>query len=303
MKAYLEYITEVTTEIDPVNTILSVAELVRSQAEHSGKVAKLNMLSFLTMLRNAGLNIDFEGLKSYYEDEPNLKNKIQQFNDREIVFVAQGNEVDSETLGQPQGNIPPEEKVEKMAKRAMKAREGIDEAYPEYEVKYAKSKKGPIQVTKFMTLDQAKKFLANIEKDGMKGIISKDGKPVREEVEEKGMVIKVTEENAMNEEYKSELTSMLDLAGVDSDKITEKNPDGTISADEEENAESLYASFSAELDDLIGKARQGADEIGGQFRSPGIDRKLRDIMRDAIDDWINDWTAQRRGDLQMDPHT
>jgi len=267
MKAYLEYITEVTTEIDPVNTILSVAELVRSQAEHSGKVAKLNMLSFLTMLRNAGLNIDFEGLKSYYEDEPNLKNKIQQFNDREIVFVAQGNEVDSETLGQPQGNIPPEEKVEKMAKRAMKAREGIDEVYPEY----------------------ARRI----------GIWH----PKQEEVEEKGMVIKVTEENAMNEEYKSELTSMLDLAGVDSDKITEKNPDGTISADEEENAESLYASFSAELDDLIGKARQGADEIGGQFRSPGIDRKLRDIMRDAIDDWINDWTAQRRGDLQMDPHT
>ena len=129
MKAYLEYIAEIATENDPVNTILSVAELVRSQAEHSGKVAKLNMVSFLTMLRNAGLNIDFEGLTAYYEAEPNLKNKIQQFNDREIVFVAQGDEVDSETLGQPQGNIPPEEKVERMAKRAMKAREGINEGY------------------------------------------------------------------------------------------------------------------------------------------------------------------------------
>ena len=58
MKAYLEYIAEIATENNPVNTILSVAELVRSQAEHSGKVAKLNMVSFLTMLRNAGLNID-----------------------------------------------------------------------------------------------------------------------------------------------------------------------------------------------------------------------------------------------------
>ena len=81
------------------------------------------------LINNAGLNIDFEGLTAYYEAEPNLKNKIQQFNDREIVFVAQGDEVDSETLGQPQGDIPPEEKVERMAKRAMKAREGINEGY------------------------------------------------------------------------------------------------------------------------------------------------------------------------------
>ena len=68
MKAYLEYIAEIATETDPVNTILSVAELVRSQAEHSGKVAKLNMVSFLTMLRNAGLNIDKPFLKLTDDD-------------------------------------------------------------------------------------------------------------------------------------------------------------------------------------------------------------------------------------------
>jgi len=58
----------------------------------------------------------------------------------------------------------------------------FDEAkQPEYEVKYAKSKRGPIKVTKFMTLDQAKEFLAKVKKDGMNGIISKGGKPVKEE--------------------------------------------------------------------------------------------------------------------------
>ena len=126
MKTLLEYVAEVADESNPVNTILSVAELIRSQSESENKVAKLHMQAFLTMLRNAGLSIDYEGLLAYFEAEPNLKNKIQQFNDREIVFVAQGDEVDSETLGQPQGDIPPEEKVEKMAKRAMKAREGIE---------------------------------------------------------------------------------------------------------------------------------------------------------------------------------
>ena len=57
----------------------------------------------------------------------------------------------------------------------------LDEAKPEYEVKYAKRKSGPIKVTKFMTLDQAKEFLADVKKDGMNGIISKGGKPVKEE--------------------------------------------------------------------------------------------------------------------------
>ena len=68
-------------------------------------------------------------------------------------------------------------------KNGIKEEVELDEAKPEYEVKYAERKNGPIKVTKFMTLDQAKKFLAQVEKEGMKGIISKDGKPVKEDSE------------------------------------------------------------------------------------------------------------------------
>mgnify|MGYP001234294729 CR=1 FL=1 len=50
----------------------------------------------------------------------------------------------------------------------------------EFEVKYASSKKGPIKVSKFNTLDDAKKFLAQVKKEGMNGIISKGGKPIKE---------------------------------------------------------------------------------------------------------------------------
>ena len=57
----------------------------------------------------------------------------------------------------------------------------ISEAKPEFEVKYSSSKKGPIKVTKFMTLGDAKEFLAQQKKEGMNGIISKGGKPVKEE--------------------------------------------------------------------------------------------------------------------------
>ena len=56
----------------------------------------------------------------------------------------------------------------------------------EFEVKYASSKKGPIKVSRFNTLEDAKKFLAQVKKEGMNGIISKGGKPVKEEnIEEK----------------------------------------------------------------------------------------------------------------------
>ena len=55
----------------------------------------------------------------------------------------------------------------------------IDEAKPRFEVKYAAGKKSPIKVTKFMTLDKAKKFLAKVKKDGMNGMISMDGKAIK----------------------------------------------------------------------------------------------------------------------------
>ena len=55
----------------------------------------------------------------------------------------------------------------------------LDEAKPRFEVKYAAGKKGPIKVTKFMTLDKAKEFLAKVKKDGMNGMISMDGKAIK----------------------------------------------------------------------------------------------------------------------------
>ena len=54
----------------------------------------------------------------------------------------------------------------------------------EFEVKYASSKRGPIKVSKFNTLDDAKKFLAQVKGEGMNGIISKGGKPVKEKLDD-----------------------------------------------------------------------------------------------------------------------
>jgi hypothetical protein len=55
-----------------------------------------------------------------------------------------------------------------------------------FQVKTASSKKGKITVTDFDSLDAAKKHLAAMEKKGQRGIISQDGKLVKEEVVKEG---------------------------------------------------------------------------------------------------------------------
>jgi len=86
-----------------------------------------------------------------------------------------------------------ENRAQSMTNRALDkvSREKSSRSDDEFEVKYAKSKRGPIQVSKFGTLNAAKGFLAAVKKKGMNGIISKGGKPVREEIEqvdEAGMI-------------------------------------------------------------------------------------------------------------------
>jgi len=126
-KSLLEYIDVVAEETSPTSIILAVAELMRKEAELTNQTAKTSIFVFLDKLQNAGLPIDYTGLKAYYDADPRLSNVIQQFNDREIEFVGQGDEDEAPDTGAPVGDIPPEEKVSKMAKDALAKRESIGE--------------------------------------------------------------------------------------------------------------------------------------------------------------------------------
>ena len=127
MKTLLEYIDVVVEETSPINIILAVAELMRKEADASRETAKTSIFVFLDKLKNAGLSIDYPGLKAYYDADPRLSNVIQQFNDREITFVGQGDEEEMPDTGAPVGEVPPEKKVNQMAKAALAKRESIGE--------------------------------------------------------------------------------------------------------------------------------------------------------------------------------
>ena len=126
-KSLLEYIDVVAEETSPTSIILAVAELMRKEADASRETAKTSIFVFLDKLKNAGLAIDYTGLKSYFDADPRLSNVIQQFNDREIEFVGQGDEDEAPDTGAPVGDIPPEKKVNQMAKAALAKRESVEE--------------------------------------------------------------------------------------------------------------------------------------------------------------------------------
>lgn len=64
--------------------------------------------------------------------------------------------------------------------------------------------------------------------------------------------------------------------------VSEANPDGTISDDEEEMEEELMMEAMIELDNLIAMVREEAMRIGGDFRGPGIRSRVFGEMRKVI---------------------
>jgi len=64
--------------------------------------------------------------------------------------------------------------------------------------------------------------------------------------------------------------------------ISEANPDGTISDDEDELEEELMMEVMIELDNLIAMVREEAMRIGGDFRGPGIRSRVFSEMRKVI---------------------
>ena len=60
----------------------------------------------------------------------------------------------------------------------------VKDVSEKYTVKYAKHRRGEIQTASFDTAEKAKEHLAKVGQEGYKGIVSKDGKPLKDKVDE-----------------------------------------------------------------------------------------------------------------------
>lgn len=177
-------------------------------------------------------------------------------------------------------------------KPKMKEEVELDEAKPEYEVKYAKSKSGPIKVTKFMTLDQAKEFLAKVKKDGMNGIISKGGKSVRriqwrprrfdtEEVELDEAIPKPSKElqranKLMGPSKNIEQGIQMVMKGM---KVSEKEATRLANAAMDRNKKYGNKAFKEEVDELVQRVANAISFHEARKMSPAA-RAKRDALRD-----------------------
>lgn len=106
---------------DPVDTVISVSSLIADASEETGEAVTVDMDLFLKKLYNAGVNLDYTGLKNLYDTNPAIKNVIQNFNDDKITFT--GGEPDEDEYEKPTGDVDPETKVDQMAKRATRRRD------------------------------------------------------------------------------------------------------------------------------------------------------------------------------------
>lgn len=115
---------EVATGV--VDAVIGAATIAQQKASAMGKQGKLSMNGFLQMLDNAGVNLDYESFKSVFDANPQLKNVIAKFDKDSVTFTS---DADEEQAGyeEPQTDMPDDERVAKMARRATKAREGVEQ--------------------------------------------------------------------------------------------------------------------------------------------------------------------------------
>ena len=75
------------------------------------------------------------------------------------------------------------------------------------------------------------------------------------------------------------VSESIEEANLLNSKLNEKKPDGTISDDEEEREEDLMANVEVAIDDLIAMIKKEANDIGGSFRSPGIEHRVSKLIK------------------------
>ena len=155
----------------------------------------------------------------------------------------------------------------------------LQEAKPEFEVKYASSKKGPIKVSKFMSLEDAKKFLAQVKKEGMNGIISKGGKPVKEDHHEKdanGEPIPHDDEEGLEEKMDGRKKFSGKQAKKDNEdrRAAQRKKLGILGPNEETISEADYELYHKDFSSAMQHAYAHAKKKGFTVDPQEIDDKV-----------------------------
>jgi len=120
-------------EVDSaVDAIMGAAMVAQGRASQLNKQGKLSMNGFLQMLANSGIMMDYDGFKTVFDTNPALQNVIAKF-DKDTITFAGDSDDEGEGYEEPQTDVPDDERVAKMAKRAMRTREFVETKLTEFD--------------------------------------------------------------------------------------------------------------------------------------------------------------------------
>ena len=120
--------------------------------------------------------------KDYPKQSARARKMLQRIKKTPAVIdgVIQGDRLDKDKFGT--GNVYEPDTVQGKPVKEWKETDGpIPQSNP-FTVKYAKHRRGEIQTASFDTAEKAKEHLAKVGQEGYKGIVSKDGKPLKDNV-------------------------------------------------------------------------------------------------------------------------
>ena len=93
-------------------------------------------------------------------------------------------------------------------------------------------------------------------------------------------------ENVLGDLPSSKLMKMKWNPVTDKKSVTEANPDGTVSPDEDRKREKLVKDSVKNLKKLVDDIKRQANKIGGPFRSPGIRHEVHREIKNIVDDLL-----------------
>jgi hypothetical protein len=64
--------------------------------------------------------------------------------------------------------------------------------------------------------------------------------------------------------------------------LKDANANGTISEGEDEDFKRLLRSLTQQMNQLVSKAKEECDNIGGQFRSPGYRKQVKAVFDSIV---------------------
>jgi hypothetical protein len=103
----------------PVQSLLTLLNLVKSRYQSQQVTPKINTISFLNLAKNVGLTLDYSTFAEMYEKYNSLKNIIKNFNKQYIELTSDDDIAGGDTHSGPKKQQQQQDLVGAMAKQAV----------------------------------------------------------------------------------------------------------------------------------------------------------------------------------------